>query len=136
MSKYSHHEYSLPRNQRKLASGETASQTKDPAEKELSRRSSTDLTCSATYLIPGLSYHFFLARYTATTPSPFVKVLLIVSCDEFYRAFCNRSPIVRAAHIGHLVTVKGIVIRVAEVKPMLVVGTYTCDKVSPSFVTR
>ncbi|XP_054716412.1 DNA replication licensing factor mcm7-B-like [Uloborus diversus] len=35
---------------------------------------------------------------------------------------------VKAEHIGKLVSVKGIVTRCTEVKPMLVVATYTCDQ--------
>jgi len=35
---------------------------------------------------------------------------------------------VKAAHIGKLTTVRGIVIRATEVKPMMSVATYTCDR--------
>lgn len=35
---------------------------------------------------------------------------------------------VKAEHIGKLVTVKGIVTRCTEVKPMMCVATYTCDQ--------
>lgn len=35
---------------------------------------------------------------------------------------------VKACHIGKLVSVKGIVTRAAEVKPMMQVATYTCDQ--------
>lgn len=35
---------------------------------------------------------------------------------------------VKAEHIGKLISVKGIVTRCTEVKPMLVVATYTCDQ--------
>ncbi|CAF0887928.1 unnamed protein product [Didymodactylos carnosus] len=34
---------------------------------------------------------------------------------------------VKAAHIGKLITVKGVVTRTTEVKPMISVATYTCD---------
>jgi DNA replication licensing factor MCM7 len=34
---------------------------------------------------------------------------------------------VRSVHIGHLITVRGIVTRVSEVKPLLQVNAYTCD---------
>ncbi|KAG6862077.1 hypothetical protein C0995_007207 [Termitomyces sp. Mi166 len=34
---------------------------------------------------------------------------------------------VRGAHLGHLITVRGIVTRVSEVKPLLQVNAYTCD---------
>uniref|UniRef100_A0A1A9W3H0 DNA replication licensing factor MCM7 n=1 Tax=Glossina brevipalpis TaxID=37001 RepID=A0A1A9W3H0_9MUSC len=35
---------------------------------------------------------------------------------------------IKAEHIGKLVTVRGIVTRSTEVKPMMVVATYTCDR--------
>lgn len=35
---------------------------------------------------------------------------------------------VKAEHIGRLVTVRGIVTRCTEVKPMMNVATYTCDQ--------
>lgn len=35
---------------------------------------------------------------------------------------------IRADSIGHLVTVRGIVTRATEVKPMMAVATYTCDQ--------
>ena len=35
---------------------------------------------------------------------------------------------VMASSIGKLVTVRGIVTRVTEVKPVMVVATYTCDQ--------
>ncbi|XP_067138525.1 DNA replication licensing factor mcm7 [Centruroides vittatus] len=35
---------------------------------------------------------------------------------------------VKAQHIGKLITVKGIITRCTEVKPMIVVATYTCDQ--------
>ncbi|XP_056636965.1 DNA replication licensing factor Mcm7 [Diorhabda sublineata] len=35
---------------------------------------------------------------------------------------------IKAEHVGHLVTVRGIVTRCTEVKPMMCVATYTCDK--------
>ncbi|KAF7363770.1 DNA replication licensing factor MCM7 [Mycena sanguinolenta] len=34
---------------------------------------------------------------------------------------------VRSVHVGHLITVRGIVTRVSEVKPLLQVNAYTCD---------
>ncbi|EAL19989.1 hypothetical protein CNBF3160 [Cryptococcus deneoformans B-3501A] len=34
---------------------------------------------------------------------------------------------VRGAHLGKLITVRGIVTRVSEVKPLLIVNAYTCD---------
>lgn len=35
---------------------------------------------------------------------------------------------IKAEHIGKLATVRGIVTRCTEVKPMMVVATYTCDR--------
>lgn len=35
---------------------------------------------------------------------------------------------VKAQHIGNLVTMKGVVTRCTEVKPMMCVATYTCDQ--------
>lgn len=35
---------------------------------------------------------------------------------------------IKAEHMGNLVTVRGIVTRSTEVKPMMVVATYTCDR--------
>lgn len=35
---------------------------------------------------------------------------------------------IKAEHIGKLMTVRGIVTRATEVKPMMVVATYTCDR--------
>jgi DNA replication licensing factor MCM7 len=34
---------------------------------------------------------------------------------------------VRGSHLGRLITVRGIVTRVSEVKPLLLVNAYTCD---------
>jgi DNA replication licensing factor MCM7 len=36
--------------------------------------------------------------------------------------------LVRSPHIGHLITVRGIVTRVSDVKPLVTVATYTCDQ--------
>lgn len=35
---------------------------------------------------------------------------------------------IKAEHVGALVTVRGIVTRCTEVKPLLTVATYTCDQ--------
>jgi DNA replication licensing factor MCM7 len=34
---------------------------------------------------------------------------------------------VKGTHLGHLITIRGIVTRVSEVKPLLLVNAYTCD---------
>lgn len=49
----------------------------------------------------------------------------------YFRPLRNDPPMrvrdVRGAHLGHLITVRGIVTRVSEVKPLLLVNAYTCD---------
>ncbi|WVR08871.1 hypothetical protein IAU60_005930 [Kwoniella sp. DSM 27419] len=49
----------------------------------------------------------------------------------FFRPLRNNQVLavraVRGAHLGHLITVRGIVTRVSEVKPLLLVNAYTCD---------
>lgn len=40
---------------------------------------------------------------------------------------------IKAEHIGRLMTVRGIVTRCTEVKPMMVVATYTCDRCGGKF---
>jgi DNA replicative helicase MCM subunit Mcm2 (Cdc46/Mcm family) len=57
----------------------------------------------------------------------------VCCCSELYfKDLSQNKPIpvrdVKAEHIGKLVTVRGIVTRCTEVKPMLVVATYTCDQ--------
>ena len=52
--------------------------------------------------------------------------------EVYFKSMSDRpfAPIrdVKAAHIGKLVKVKGIVTRATEVKPMMIVATYTCDQ--------
>lgn len=49
----------------------------------------------------------------------------------YFRPEAADSPLavrdVRGAHLGKLITVRGIVTRVSEVKPLLQVNAYTCD---------
>lgn len=57
----------------------------------------------------------------------------VCPCSELYfKAPSSAKPRVirdvKADSIGKLVTVRGIVTRVAEVKPMMVVATYSCDQ--------
>lgn len=52
--------------------------------------------------------------------------------NVYFRPPRNRKEIlavrsVGAHHIGHLITVRGIVTRVSEVKPLLLVNAYTCE---------
>ncbi|XP_015795208.1 DNA replication licensing factor mcm7-B [Tetranychus urticae] len=52
--------------------------------------------------------------------------------EIYFKAPAKQRPIsvrsVKAQSIGKLVTVKGIVVRCTDVKPMITVATYTCDK--------
>lgn len=49
----------------------------------------------------------------------------------YFRPLANDTPLavreVRGSHLGKLITVRGIVTRVSEVKPLLQVNAYTCD---------
>ncbi|VDK59607.1 unnamed protein product [Gongylonema pulchrum] len=51
--------------------------------------------------------------------------------EIFFKGSALNKPLaireVKAAHVGKLVTVTGIVIRATEVKPLASVMTYTCD---------
>ncbi|XP_076435363.1 DNA replication licensing factor mcm7-like [Babylonia areolata] len=51
--------------------------------------------------------------------------------ELYFKTSGNQKPLaireVKAESIGHLVSVKGIVTRATEVKPMMTVATYTCD---------
>ncbi|KAI0394835.1 DNA replication licensing factor mcm7 [Xylariaceae sp. FL0594] len=46
--------------------------------------------------------------------------------DKPVKALAVRQ--VRGDHLGHLITVRGIATRVSDVKPMVQVGAYTCDR--------
>lgn len=56
----------------------------------------------------------------------------IVFSEVYFKALSGIKQIairnVKAEHIGKLVSVKGIVTRASEVKPMMQVATYTCDQ--------
>lgn len=47
--------------------------------------------------------------------------------SEMHQAKAHSLRSVRASQLGHLVTVRGIVTRITDVKPLLQVATYTCD---------
>ncbi|KAI1333181.1 DNA replication licensing factor mcm7 [Xylariaceae sp. FL0255] len=49
-----------------------------------------------------------------------------LSSDKPVKALAVRQ--VRGEHLGHLITVRGIVTRVSDVKPIVQVGAYTCDR--------
>jgi len=63
------------------------------------------------------------SRYPAELMRRFEVYFKMASEDK-----CLPIRAVKAAHIGKLTLVKGIVIRATEVKPMMSVATYTCDK--------
>ncbi|KAH0611512.1 DNA replication licensing factor MCM7 [Morchella sextelata] len=46
--------------------------------------------------------------------------------DQGSKAMAVRN--VRGAHLGHLITVRGIATRVSDVKPTVLVNAYTCDR--------
>lgn len=58
----------------------------------------------------------------------------ITKSEIYFRArrILEKSPLslrdVKAAHIGKLVVVRGIVIRTSLVQPMINIATYTCEK--------
>lgn len=56
---------------------------------------------------------------------------MCLSSEIYFNDLGTRKPMpireVKAVCIGKLVTVRGVVTRCTEVKPMMVVATYTCD---------
>lgn len=56
----------------------------------------------------------------------------LVRSELYFKSPTTNKPKVvrdvRADSIGNLVTVRGIVTRATEVKPMMSVATYTCDQ--------
>ena len=60
------------------------------------------------------------------------KPLSCYRYEVFFKAQSNAKTVpireVKADCIGKLVTIKGIVTRATEVKPMMQVATYTCDQ--------
>lgn len=58
-------------------------------------------------------------------------VCFYLSSEVFFKDRSAGKPVpirdVKAEHIGKLVTVRGIVTRCTEVKPMMQVATYSCD---------
>ena len=58
---------------------------------------------------------------------------MTLSCSELYFKPTSRTHTlsvrqIKAGSIGRLVTVRGIVTRATEVKPIMTVATYTCDQ--------
>ena len=59
-----------------------------------------------------------------------IKIDLLFSEVYFKDYSDNESELIRnvkAEHLGKLVTIRGIITRCTEVKPLLCVATYTCD---------
>jgi len=56
----------------------------------------------------------------------------ILSSEVYFKDFSDAKAYsvrdIKADKIGKLVTVRGIVTKATEVKPMIVVATYTCDE--------
>ncbi|OLL26274.1 DNA replication licensing factor mcm7 [Neolecta irregularis DAH-3] len=53
----------------------------------------------------------------------FIKPL---SAPDFAKGMAVRE--VKGMHLGHLITIRGIVTRISDVKPALLVNAYTCDR--------
>lgn len=57
---------------------------------------------------------------------------MALSSNLYFRPLANDKVLavreVRGSHLGKLITVRGIVTRVSEVKPLLQVNAYTCDQ--------
>ena len=84
------------------------------------------------YQIKILYSDTFLQRSSILDPN-FQKGTFLSCCSEVYfkqqmrtRAMSVRD--VKADSIGKLVTIRGIVTRSTEVKPVMCVATYTCDQ--------
>ena len=56
---------------------------------------------------------------------------MFVSSELYFKPANTQKSLsvrqVKANHIGKLISVKGVVTRTTEVKPMISVATYTCD---------
>lgn len=83
--------------------------------------------------IPKLSIIFMWHRFASVLRSMYLVCIFWFSfCSELYFKAPSHEKHqlireVKANCIGKLVQVKGIVTRTTEVKPMMVVATYTCD---------
>eukprot|EP01133_Synstelium_polycarpum_P015042 gene15042-17794_t len=60
------------------------------------------------------------------------ELLILPRHDSYYTKRGVFSPVpirnIRSEHIGHLVTMSGVVTRVTDVKPMITVASYACDQ--------
>lgn len=56
---------------------------------------------------------------------------MLLCSEVYFKDRSARKPVpireVKAEYVGKLVTVRGVVTRCTEVKPMMCVATYTCD---------
>lgn len=66
------------------------------------------------------------------TPDNLLINFVFLHSEIYFKSPTTAKPKVvrdvRADSIGQLVAVRGIVTRATEVKPMMVVATYTCDQ--------
>ena len=78
--------------------------------------------------------HSLLTYYDASTP--FSSLIIIPNNSRLFSNLYFKPLLsditmavreVKGAHLGKLITVRGIVTRVSEVKPLLLVNAYTCD---------
>lgn len=60
-----------------------------------------------------------------------VSLLIFFSSNLYFQPLKSDISLavreVHGSHLGHFITVRGIVTRVSEVKPLLQVNAYTCD---------
>lgn len=59
-------------------------------------------------------------------------LIILYSSEVYFKDFSDTKAYsvrdIKADKIGKLVTVRGIITKTTEVKPMIVVATYTCDE--------
>ena len=74
------------------------------------------------------STDFFINTPLYCVCCPFFPLL----SELYFKPTSRTHPLsvrqVKAENIGHLITVRGIVTRATEVKPVMTVATYTCDQ--------
>ena len=67
----------------------------------------------------------------ASTPST-VPATLLRRYNVYFKAPRNAPQLacrqIKSEHVGGLVSIRGIITRVSEVKPLLLVGTYSCEQ--------
>jgi DNA replication licensing factor MCM7 len=76
------------------------------------------------------SLRICFADSTCTNPFPW-SLLTYSNSELYFKPLVSDIPIavreVKGVSLGRLITVRGIVTRVSEVKPLLQVNAYTCD---------